>query len=184
MKTIHLAGALLCVAMLAGCGDRQPAAPAAAAASADGTAASAAAPCPASTASAGAYSPLPAYIHFDRPFLVVNDRMYVTKAGAERRRAVLQLKDGDPVQVAQDFVQQLESQGYKQLPPDPKAPQDGVTRFALTKAGAGRVNVNANPKPGHNPSYPDSPGVVAVDWPSEAPGTAPTVATTAPAAAE
>lgn len=115
------------------------------------------APCP-----EPAYRPLPEGISLEQAYLVKGDRVYETRAGAERRRAVLELLEGDPVAAAESIVAQYEAQGFNRL----EVPErdDGIVRYAVRKRGVGRVNVSATSDRGRNPSHPRSVGMVAVDW--------------------
>lgn len=160
---------LLAAFLLAACSQDREAAPAATSAS-TGAPAAATEPCPEPE-----YRPLPEGISLGQPYLVRGDRVYVTRAGAERRRASLELLEGDPVAAAESIVAQYEAQGFNRL----EVPErdDGIVRYAVRKGGVGRVNISASSDRGRNPSHPRSVGVVAVDWEfapaPEAPGAGP-----------
>lgn len=160
-KSILLAAGLAAF-MVAGCAQETAspdgAAPAAADAGvADGSAA-AMAPCP-----DPAYRATPDDVALDQAFLVRQDRLYVTRTGAERRRTSLEIQEGDPRQLAERVVGDLVGQGYRQIEVADRG--DGIARYAVTKRGVGRVNVAATTDLGARPSHPRSVGVVSFDWP-------------------
>lgn len=155
--------ATLCALALAACSDPQQA-----------PADSAHAGQPAATEAAGAnagnaaapagfaYSPLPEGVSVSSPYQVRSDRVYQTKSGAERRRATLELLEGDPVAAIRTIGGQLEAQGFHALPVADKG--DEVTRLAYRKREAGRINMAAWSDIGERPSNPHSVGVLWVDW--------------------
>jgi len=112
------------------------------------------------------YRPLPDGVGIEAPFVVRNDRIYVTKAGDERRRTSLEILEGDSTRLAEAAVGQLEAQGFSRMQIPERG--DGVLRMAVRKKGVGRINVTANPDVGNNPSHPRSVGVISFDWPSAA----------------
>jgi len=109
------------------------------------------------------YSPLPAAVAFDRDFLVRTDKVYVTRAGGERRRTSLEILDGDAQAIAREVVADLVAQGARELDVEDRG--DGTLRLAVNQRGVGRINVSATDDRGANPAHPRSVGIVAFDWP-------------------
>lgn len=109
-----------------------------------------------------AYSPFPEGVVLVQPFHVRSDRIYRTKAGAERRRSALELLDGGAPSAAQDVARQMASSGFRKL--DVKDKGDGVTRMSFVKKGRGRINVASSSDVGSKPSNPKAVGVITIDW--------------------
>lgn len=117
---------------------------------------------------APAYSATPPDVsEVESQYFVRTDRVYVTKAGDERRRTTIELMEGDPGAVAQAIVDGYVARGFRQLEVADEG--DGTSRFAVTKAGVGRTNISATTDRGNNPSHPRSVGLVHFDWPVTVP---------------
>jgi hypothetical protein len=158
---------LLAVLLAAGCAQEQvpgqPAQNAAEEAATAGEAQQAEAPCP-----DPGYSPIPQGIPIEGDFYVRADRVYETRKGDERRKTTLELMSGDPSRTAETALSALVAQGFRQI--DVPARDDGVARYAVRKAGIGRINVSATSDRGKKPSHPRSVGLISFDWPLPAAG--------------
>jgi hypothetical protein len=157
--------ALFCftlVAAIAGCSREQPAAQPAQV-SADP--APSAHCVPAQEAASGfVYSPLPPGVTLSTRFIVRGDRIYTTKAGAQRRLATLELLEGDAPVVAQALVGQMTALGFTQVAMPEK--DDGLTRLGFTRKDLGRVNIYATSDVGKSPFNPAAIGLLKFDWPA------------------
>lgn len=111
---------------------------------------------------ASGYSPLPKGLVIASPFHVRNDRIYTTKSGTTRRRAMLELLDANGSAVADSLGEQLQAQGFRPLAVDDK--NDGVTRRAFVQKGRGRINLSTSADVGGRPANPEAKALLAIDW--------------------
>lgn len=90
---------------------------------------------------------------------------YTTKAGAERRVVIFELRNGDIESTADSLKSDMERAGFSAR--DEADRGDGKTRITFIKPGYGRVNASLTTDVGDKPLDPNAPGVFSLDIPLE-----------------